>query len=68
MKVDLSYAEMNWIVSALNYKIVALEEEMKAFGPGSDMGRLADIAIGNHRNLINRITDAQNDMNKGRKK
>ena len=68
MKVDLSYAEMNWIVSALNCKIVVLEEEMKSFGPGSDMGRLADIAIGNHRNLINRITDAQNDMNKGRKK
>ena len=67
MKVDLSYAEMNWIVSALNHKIAVLEEEMKSFSPGSDMDRLADIAIGNHRNLINKMTDAQNDMNNGRK-
>ena len=67
MKVDLSYAEMNWIVSALNYKIVALEDELKRAGPGSAVGMLADVAITNNRNLINKMTDAQNDMNKGRK-
>ena len=67
MKVDLSYAEMNWIVSALNHKIVALEDELKRAGPGSAVGMLADVAIGNHRNLINKMTDAQDDMNKGRK-
>ena len=67
MKVDLSYTEMNWIVSALNHKIVALEDELKRAGPGSAVGRLADMAITNNRNLINKMTDAQNDMNKGRK-
>ena len=60
MKVDLSYAEMNWIVSALNYKIVDLEKEMNAVGHDSGMGRLADIAITNNRNLIIKMTDAQN--------
>lgn len=67
MKVDLSYAEMNWIVSALNHKIVSLEDELKRAGPGSAVGMLADVAITNNRNLINKMTDAQNDMNKGRK-
>ena len=67
MKVDLSYTEMNWIVSALNHKIVALEDELKRAGPGSAVGMLADVAITNNRNLINKMTDAQNDMNKGRK-
>ena len=67
MKVDLSYAEMNWIVSALNHKIVALEDELKRAGPGSAVGMLADVAITNNRNLINKMTDAQNDMNNGRK-
>lgn len=68
MKVDLSYTEMNWIVSALNHKIVALEDELKRVDPGSAVGILADMAITNNRNLINKMTDAQNDMNKGRKK
>ena len=67
MKVDLSYAEMNWIVSALNHKIVALEDELKRAGTGSAVGMLADVAITNNRNLINKMTDAQNDMNNGRK-
>lgn len=67
MKVDLSYTEMNWIVSALNHKIVALEDELKRADPESAVGMLADAAITNNRNLINKITDAQNDMNKGRK-
>ena len=67
MKVDLSYTEMNWIVSALNHKIAALEDELKRASPGSAVGILADMAITNNRNLINKMTDAQNDMNKGRK-
>lgn len=67
MKVDLSYTEMNWIVSALNHKIVALEDELKRAAPGSAVGMLVDVAITNNRNLINKMTDAQNDMNKGRK-
>ena len=67
MKVDLSYTEMNWIVSALNHKIAALEDELKRADPGSAVGMLADTAITNNRNLINKMTDAQNDMNKGRK-
>lgn len=67
MKVDLSYTEMNWIVSALNHKIVALEDELKRADPGSAVGMLADVAITNNRNLINKMTDAQNDMNNGRK-
>jgi hypothetical protein len=67
MKVDLSYTEMNWIVSALNHKIAALEDELKRADPGSAVGMLADVAITNNRNLVNKMTDAQNDMNKGRK-
>ena len=67
MKVDLSYTEMNWIVSALNHKIAALEDELKRADPESAVGMLADVAITNNRNLINKMTDAQNDMNKGRK-
>ena len=67
MKVDLSYTEMNWIVSALNHKIVALEDELKHADPGSAVGILADMAITNNRNLINKITDARNDMNSRRK-
>lgn len=67
MKVDLTYTEMNWIVSALNHKIVALEDELKHADPGSAVGMLADVAITNNRNLLTKITDAQNDMNKGRK-
>lgn len=67
MKVDLSYTEMNWIVSALNHKIAALEDELKRADPGSAVGILADMAITNNRNLLTKITDARNDMNKGRK-
>ena len=67
MKVDLTYTEMNWIVSALNHKIVALEDELKRADPESAVGRLADMAITNNRNLINKITDAQNYMNSRRK-
>jgi len=67
MKVDLTYTEMNWIVSALNHKIVALEEELKHAEPGSAVGMLADVAITNNRNLLTKMTDAQNDMNSRRK-
>ena len=67
MKVDLSYAEMNWIVTALNHKIVALEDEIKRYGSGSSVGMLADMAITNNRKLINKLTDAQDDINIGRK-
>lgn len=67
MKVDLSYTEMNWIVSALNHKIVALEDELKRADPGSAVGILADVAITNNRNLLTKITDARNDMNSRRK-
>lgn len=62
MKVDLSYTEINWIVSALNHKIVDLEEEIKTVGTDSGMGRLADITIANNRNLIIKMMDAQNDI------
>ena len=65
MKVDLTYTEMNWIVSALNNKIVALEDELKHAEPGSAVGMLADVAI--TKNLINKITDAQSYMNSRRK-
>jgi hypothetical protein len=67
MKVDLSYTEMNWIVSALNHKIVALEDELKHADLGSAVGMLADVAITNNRNLLTKITDARNDMNSRRK-
>lgn len=62
MKVDLSYTEINWIVSALNHKIVDLEEEMKTVGPDSGMGRLVNITITNNRDLIIKMMDVQNDI------
>ena len=67
MKVDLTYTEMNWIVSALNHKIVALEDELKHADPGSAVGMLADVAITNNRNLLTKITDARSNMNSRRK-
>lgn len=67
MKVDLTYTEMNWIVSALNHKIVALEDERKHAEPGSAVGMLADVAITNNRNLLTKITDARSNMNSRRK-
>ena len=67
MKVDLSYAEMNNIVTALNHKIVSLEDEMKRAGPGSTIGMLADMAITNNWKLINKLTDAQNKIGGNKK-
>ena len=61
MKVDLSYTEMNWIVSALNHKIAALEDELKRADPESAVGMLADVIY----EILYLVCDMRYDLDRG---
>jgi hypothetical protein len=55
----LSYAELNWMVLALNHELVDLKREYDAAPEGSALESLAEMAIESRKNLVTKLTDFQ---------
>ena len=59
-KYTLSYAEINWIVCALNHDLVGYYSDLD-HAPNEECAALADLAILNRQRLITKLTDMQAD-------